>query len=83
MQGFVHVIEAVYKSSTNAVLLKTEMGDFFHMTIGVLQGCPVLPILFTTVFLENIYEKCFIPITLPFPSVGGPYTICTLPMTSV
>ena len=52
-EGLVQVIQALYTHATSAVLLNNQIGDFFHTTVGVRQGCLLSPVLFN-IFLERI-----------------------------
>ena len=49
-------IESLYKNASSAVLLGGELGEFFPATIGVRQGCILLPVLFN-IFLERIMQE--------------------------
>ena len=55
-EGLVATIQALYSSSTSAVLLNNEVGDYFNTTVGVRQGCLLSPTLFN-LFLENIMRE--------------------------
>ena len=45
-EGLVQVIQAKYEKSSGAVLLNSQLGEFFKTTIGVRQGCLLSPSLF-------------------------------------
>ena len=49
----VQAIEHLYDKATSAVLMNGTMGEWFHNTIGVRQGCLLSPTLFN-IFLERI-----------------------------
>ena len=55
-EGLVTTIQALYSSSSSAVLLNNEVGDYFKTTVGVRQGCLLSPTLFN-LFLENIMRE--------------------------
>ena len=50
-EGLVQAIQALRENSISAVLLNTELGEFFKTTIAVRQECLFSPILFN-LFLE-------------------------------
>jgi hypothetical protein len=56
----IEVIKSLYDEATSAVLLNGNAGDFFPMTVGVRQGCPLSPVLFN-IFLEKIMQKALTP----------------------
>ena len=49
----IQVIKHLCDRATRAVLFFSSMGDWFRTTVGVLQGCLLLPTLFN-VLLERI-----------------------------
>ena len=53
---FVQAIQALYENSSSAVLLNSQLGEFFKSTVGVRQGCLLSPILFN-LFLEKIMQE--------------------------
>ena len=55
-EGLVQTIQALYKTSSSAVLLNNQVGDYFKTTVGVRQGCLLSPVLFN-LFLENIMRE--------------------------
>ncbi len=55
-KGLVQAIQALYENSSSAVLLKSQLGEFFKTTVGVSQGCLLSPILFN-LFLEKIMQE--------------------------
>src|SRR5437870_4286523 len=52
-EGLVQLIQALYDSSTSAVLMSGQLGEFFETTVGVRQGCLLSPSLFN-LYLERI-----------------------------
>lgn len=50
-----HQIKVLCKS-LRAAVLDNQMGAFFHMTVGVCQGCPLLLTLFDVLFKNIMYE---------------------------
>ena len=54
----VQAIQAVCESSSSAVLLNSQLEEFFKTTVGVRQGCSLSPILFK-LFLEKIMQEAF------------------------
>ena len=55
-EELVKVIQALYENSSSAVLLNSQLGEFFKSTVGVRQGCLLSPILFN-LFLEKIMQE--------------------------
>ena len=55
-EGLVQAIQAVCDNSSIAVLLNSQLGEFFRTTVGVRQGCFLSPILFN-LFLEKIMQE--------------------------
>ena len=51
--NLIHVIKNLFNKATSAVLLNSSIGDWFQTTLGVRQGCLLLPTLFN-IFLERI-----------------------------
>ena len=49
----IHVIQRLYERATSAVFINGNIGDWFHTTVGVRQGCILSPTLFN-IFLERI-----------------------------
>ena len=47
------VIKNLYYKATSPVLFNDSIGDWFRTTVGVRQGCLLLPTLFN-IFLERI-----------------------------
>ena len=68
-EGLVQCIEALYKNASSAVLLGSQVGDYFNTTVGVRQGCLLSPVLFN-LFLENIMRETLDGFT-PSVSVRG------------
>ena len=54
-EGLVQVIQALNENSSSAVLLNSQLGEFFKLTVGVRQGCLLSPILFK--LLEKIMQE--------------------------
>ena len=46
-------LKNLYNKATSAVLFNSSVGDWFRTTVGVRQGCLLLPTLFN-IFLERI-----------------------------
>ena len=46
-------IQWLYNNATSAVLALSKVGEWFHTSVGVRQGCLLSPTLFNT-FLEQI-----------------------------
>ena len=55
-KGLVQAIHSLHENSSVAVLLNSQLGEFFKTTVSVRQGCSLSPILFN-LFLEKITEK--------------------------
>ena len=55
-EDLIQIIQALYAKSNNAVLLNNQLGELFRTTVGVLQGCPLSPVLFN-MFPENIMQE--------------------------
>ena len=55
-EGLIQTIEALYNTSSSAVLLNNEVGEYFKTTVGVRQGCLLSPVLFN-LFLEKIMQE--------------------------
>ena len=51
--NIIRVIENLYDRAQSAVLFNGSTGDWFRTTVGVRQGCLLLPTLFN-IFLERI-----------------------------
>lgn len=54
-EGLIQAIQALYSSSSSAVILNSSIGEFFKTTVGVRQGCLLSPVLFN-LFLETILK---------------------------
>ncbi|PIK43798.1 endonuclease-reverse transcriptase [Apostichopus japonicus] len=52
-QKLIQTIKQLYTKASSAVLLQGVVGDWFHTTVGVRQGCLLSPTLFN-IFLERI-----------------------------
>ena len=51
--NLIHVIQRLYERATSAVFTNGNIGDWFHTTVGVRQGCILSPTLFN-ISLERI-----------------------------
>lgn len=49
----IRTIKELYEKATSAVLVLGSMGEWFHTSVGVRQGCLLLPTLFN-IFLKRI-----------------------------
>ena len=74
-EDLIEIIDEFYNSAASAVLLGDTIGDFFHTTVGVRQGCILSPILFN-IFLENIMQEALQDHSTTI-SIGG-RQICNL-----
>ena len=52
-EGLISVISSLYDQAQSAVLLEGNIGEKFHTSVGVRQGCLLSPVLFN-LFLETI-----------------------------
>ena len=68
-EGLIQVIQALYNTASSAVLLNSDIGDYFKTTVGVRQGCLLSPILFN-LFLENIMRETLLGFKSTVP-IGG------------
>ena len=55
-EGLVQMIQTLYHNASSAVLLNSQVGEFFRTTVGVRQGCLLSPVLFN-LYLENIMRE--------------------------
>jgi len=55
-EGLVQTIQALYNTTSSAVLLNNQVRDYFKTTVGVRQGCLLSPVLFN-LFLVNIMRE--------------------------
>ena len=55
-EGLVRAIKTLYEIANSAVLLNSQLGEFFETTVGVRQGCLLSLILFN-LFLEKITQE--------------------------
>ena len=55
-QKLINTIKQLYAKANSAVLVKGTMGDWFHTSVGVRQGCLLSPTLFN-IFLERIMTE--------------------------
>ena len=55
-ERLVQAFQALYENSSNAVLLKSQLGELFKTTVGVRQGCLLSPVMFN-LFLEKIMHE--------------------------
>ena len=51
--NLIHVIQRLYKRATSTVFINGNIGEWFHTTVSVRQGCILSPTLFN-IFLERI-----------------------------
>ena len=56
LEGLVQAIQALYENSSSAVLLNSQLGEFFKTPVGVRQGCLLSLILFY-LFQGKITQK--------------------------
>ena len=74
-EGLVTAIKALYENSSSAVLLNSQLKQFFKTTVDVRQGCLLSPILL------NLFPEVIMQETLndhhTFISIGG-RPICNL-----
>ena len=56
-EGLAQAIQVLHNSS-RAVLMNSQLGEFYKTTVGVRQGCLLSPILFS-LFLEEIMRETF------------------------
>ena len=56
--NLIRVIKNLFNKATSAVLFNSSIGDWFRTTVGVRQGCLLLPTLFN-IFLERIMTDAF------------------------
>ena len=77
LEGLVQAIQVLHENSSNAVLLNSELGEFFKTTVGVRQRCLLVlsPILFNF-YLEKIMQETFHEHHTSIPTGGRP--ICRL-----
>ena len=52
-QKLINIIKQLYAKASSAVLVQGTVGDWFHTSVGVRQGCLLSPTLFN-IFLERI-----------------------------
>lgn len=52
-QNLIQTIKKLYEKATSAVFVLGSMGEWFHTSVGVRQGCLLSPTLFS-IFLERI-----------------------------
>ena len=55
-EGLVQAIQALYENSSSAVVLNSQLGEFFKTAVGVRQGCLLSLILFN-LFLDRIMQE--------------------------
>ena len=67
-EGLILCVEALYKNVSSAVLLGSQVGEYFKTTVGVRQDCLLSPVLFN-LFLENIMRETLHDFT-PTVSIG-------------
>ena len=74
-EGLAQALQALYENSSSAVLLNSQLGEFFSTTVDVRQGCLLSPILFN-LFLEKIMQETLHDHHTSIP-IGG-RSICNL-----
>ena len=75
-KDLIQVIQALYANSNSAVLRNNQLGELFRTTVGVCQGCQLLPVLFN-IFLENIMQETFQDFNTTIYNCGRPiYNLC-------
>ena len=74
-KGLAQASQALYENSSSAVLLNSQLKEFFKKTVGVRQGCLPSPILFN-LFLEKIMQETLHDHYISIPVGGRP--ICNL-----
>ena len=55
-QNLIALIQELYSQATSSVYLDGDIGEWFRTTVGVRQGCLLLPTLFN-IFLERIMTE--------------------------
>ena len=75
-EGLTWAIQALDENSSSAILLSSELGEFFKTTVDVPQGSLLSLILFIEIMQETLMTT-----THPSPLVEGPYASYDLPMT--
>ena len=55
-EGLIQVIQALYNNASSAILLNSDIGDYFKTSVGVRQGCLLSPVLFN-LYLEKIMRE--------------------------
>ena len=55
-EHLINVIKALYSKATSAVFHNNKVGEWFHTSVGVRQGCLLSPTLFN-IFLERIMDE--------------------------
>ena len=67
-EGLVQAIQALYETSSSAVLLNSQLEEFFKTTVGVHQGCLLFPM---TAYLAEILFQYFLQeVTVSSPGIG-------------
>ena len=78
-EELVQAIQALYENSSSAVLLNSQLREFFKTTVGVHQGCLLSTIHFN-LFLEKIMQETLPPhIHLHWWKADMQPTICPHP----
>ena len=78
-EGLIQAIQALHKNSSSAVLLNTQLWEFFRTTVGVRQGCLLSPILFQ----EKITQEALHDQQASLSIGGSPYANYDSPTTSI
>ena len=55
-EHLINIIKALYSKASSAVFHNKKVGEWFHTTVGVRQGCLLSPTLFN-IFLERIMDE--------------------------
>ena len=55
-EHIINIIKSLYSKATSAVFHNKKVGEWFHTTVGVRQGCLLSPTLFN-IFLERIMDE--------------------------
>ena len=55
-QKLINTIKQLYTKTSSAVLVESTIGNWFHTSVGVRQGCLLSPTLFN-IFLERIMTE--------------------------
>ena len=81
-EGLIQTIQALYNTSSSAVLLNNQIGDYFKTSVGVRQGCLLTPSCSIS-FWRTSWERHSMTSIQPSQLEGGPSPISALPMISI